>query len=89
MNRQTKIPLGNLISIGRNLTLEQYFKIKNDFESDPKAKAKMIRDRETYIVYKGDDDNRLKDIDMGEISSEKESSEESKKAPKRRKRSSS
>ena len=45
MKRQTKIPLNYLVSIGRNLTLEQYFEIKEEFESDPKAKAKMIKDR--------------------------------------------
>lgn len=63
MNRMTKIPLANLITIGRNLTLEQYFEIKTDFEADPKAKAQMIKDRQTYIVYKDDpsDDERLRD----------------------------
>ena len=39
MDRHTVIPLKHLVNIGRNLTLEQYFEIKNDFESDPKAKA--------------------------------------------------
>lgn len=67
MDRQIKIPLKNLVSIGRNLTLEQYFKIKEDFESDPKAKAKMIRDRETYLVYKDD----AKDVEMLSSESEK------------------
>lgn len=86
MNRQTKIPLKNLVSIGRNLTLEQYFKIKKDFESDPQAKAKMIRDRETYIIYKNDedDDNTPKDVDMSDTSSEKASSEKAPKAVKKR-----
>jgi hypothetical protein len=67
MDRQIQIPLKNLVSIGRNLTLEQYFEIKQDFESDPKAKAKMIRDRETYLVYKDD----VKDVDMLSSESEK------------------
>ena len=39
MKRQTKIDLSNLVAIGRNLTLEQYFEIKEEFESNPKAKA--------------------------------------------------
>ena len=67
MDRQIKIPLKNLVSIGRNLTLEQYFEIKQDFESDPKAKAKMIKDRETYIIYKDD----AKDIEMLSSESDK------------------
>jgi hypothetical protein len=45
MNRMTKIPISNLVAIGRNLTLEQYFEIKEKFESNPKAKAQMIKDR--------------------------------------------
>lgn len=68
MKRQTKIPLSNLVSIGRNLTLEQYFAIKDDFEADPKAKARMIKDRETYIVYK--DDEGAKDAVMRDVSSD-------------------
>ena len=67
MDRQIKIPLKNLVSIGRNLTLEQYFEIKQDFESDPKAKAKMIKDRETYIIYKDD----AKDVEMLSSESDK------------------
>ena len=30
---------------GRNLTLEQYFEFKDDFEADPKARAQLLRDR--------------------------------------------
>ena len=47
--------LTNLIINGRNLTLEQYFEFKDDFESNPEAKAQLIRDRQTHVLYQGEE----------------------------------
>ena len=77
MKRQTKIDLSNLVAIGRNLTLEQYFEIKEEFESNPKAKAQMIKDRQTYIIYKDQDDDRLNESEISSESEQKDDEEPS------------
>lgn len=36
------------------MTLEQYFEAKREFEEDHEKRAKLIKDRETFLVYKGE-----------------------------------
>ena len=47
----SSVSLANLIMNGRNLTLEQYFEVKKEFESNHKGREQLIRDRQTFMVY--------------------------------------
>ena len=54
MERQIKISMDRLIKNGRNLTVEHFLETKADFNKDERTKAQLIRDRETFVIYKGD-----------------------------------
>ena len=55
--RSYQISLDKLIKCGRGFTVEQFLEAKSDFYSDDKKRKQLIRDRETFLVYKAQDKN--------------------------------
>lgn len=47
------VTLENLISFGRNLTVDQFLETKNEFDQNDKLREELIRDRETFVVKSG------------------------------------
>lgn len=67
----SKVSMTNLIMNGRNLTLEQYFEIKEDYEKNTKAREQLIRDRQTFNLYGSESDcDESCDDDRGELTDE-------------------
>ena len=54
-NKKEDVPLMNLIMNGRNLSLEQYFEVKDELDKDPEAMQQLIRDRQEHIAYRRED----------------------------------
>lgn len=54
--RSYQITLNKLIKCGRGFTVEQFLDAKSDFYSNDKKRKQLIRDRETFLVYKAHQD---------------------------------
>lgn len=61
---------------GRNLTLEQYFEYKDEFNKNKKEKEQLMRDRQTHVLYGESDDESF---DAAEWESNSQSCSESEK----------
>lgn len=64
VKRETVIPIERLISNGRGLTVEQFLEAKSEFLNDDKMRKDLIRDRETFIVYKDNNKNMPNKTDI-------------------------
>jgi hypothetical protein len=52
ISRQSKIPMERLVKNGRNLTIDQFMEAKDKFWSDDLKREELIKDRETFVVYR-------------------------------------
>ena len=66
---------------GRNLTLEEYFEGKKEWDKKTKKeKDQCVRDRDTFNVYRGDSDGESSEDDSDESDAKNVTSQEETKA---------
>lgn len=54
ISSQKKVSIDELIGAGRCLTVDQFLEAKREFDTDKNLREGLIRDRETFVVYKND-----------------------------------
>lgn len=54
ISSQKKVSIDELIGAGRSLTVDQFLEAKREFDTDRNLREGLIRDRETFVVYKND-----------------------------------
>lgn len=53
--KQQKVPIQNLLSNGYSMTLDEFMEAKKKFNADKKERAKLLKDQESFFVYRDGD----------------------------------